>query len=214
MIEPEEVLQMIDPNKIMFIVVLVALLVVGLLSLLIFARFFRLWLQAKLACADVKFAELIGMWLRRSDFRTIVMSRIMAVQGGVPLRAVDLESHHLAGGRIVDVVGAMVAAKRGGVELSWKEATAKDLKGGDVLAEVQSMLETREETQVGRPELRYGDVGEAVSEFRPAGQVRFGGTIVDVVSEGADIRRGAKVEAVQVSEDEVVVRPAEAWYER
>ncbi|MHC4665099.1 MAG: flotillin-like FloA family protein [Planctomycetota bacterium] len=205
---------MMDPNKITLIVVLVALLVVGLLSLLVLARFFRLWLQAKLACADVKFVELVGMWLRRSDFRTIVIGRIMAVQGGVPLRAADLESHYLAGGRIAEVVSAMIAAKRGGVELSWKEATAKDLKGDDVLAEVQSMLETREETKTGRPELRYGDVGEAVSEFRPAGQVRFGGTIVDVVSEGGDIRRGAKVEVVRVREDEVVVRPAEAWYER
>ncbi|MHC4499705.1 MAG: flotillin-like FloA family protein [Planctomycetota bacterium] len=207
-------LQTGDAAKVVMTVVLVIIVLAVLVFFLLFLKFFRLWLQARLACADVKFAELIGMWLRRSDSRSIVLSRMMAVQGGVPLRTVDLESHYLAGGRVAEVVSAMIAAKRGGVELSWKEATAKDLKGDDVLAEVQSTLETREETKTGRPELRYGDVGEAVSEFRPAGQVRFGGTIVDVVSEGGDVRRGAKVEVVRVREDEVVVRPAEAWYER
>ncbi len=203
-----------DPRKMMLIAVLAPLVLFGSIFVWLFAKFYKLWLQAKLSCADVKFAELVGMYLRRSDYRTIVLCRITAVQGGLTLNTRDLESHYLAGGRVANVVRAMIAAKRGGIELSWKEATARDLKGDDVLAEVQSKLKAREETGVERSGLRYGDLGQAVSAFKPAGKAKFGETVVEVVSEGPDISKGAQVEVVKVNEDGVVVRPVERWYER
>ncbi|MHC4645885.1 MAG: flotillin-like FloA family protein [Planctomycetota bacterium] len=193
---------------------LAIVVLVALLWFLLFLKFGKLWLQAKLSRADVRGAELIGMWLRRTDCPTIVLSRITAVQAGVPLSTRDLESHHLAGGRVPNVVRAMIAARRGGIELSWKEATARDLKGDDVLAEVQSVLKVRQETKVEQPELRYGDVGQAVSEFRPAGKVRFGDKVVDVVSGGPDIDKGTRVEVVKADEERIVVRPVESRYEQ
>jgi uncharacterized protein YqfA (UPF0365 family) len=118
-------------------VIIVIILVVGA-GLLI--AFFRLWLQAKMARADVKFSELIGMWLRRVPRSPIVLSKIMAVQAGLTLTTRDLESHYLAGGRVQNVVRALIAANRANIDLSLKTATAIDLAGRDILDAVQTSV--------------------------------------------------------------------------
>ena len=114
--------------------------IVILVFVLLIGKFFRLWLQAKLSRADVRFSELIGMWLRKVDIRTIVISRITAVQAGVDLTTRDLESHFLAGGRVPNVVRALIAANRANIDLSWKTATAIDLAGRDILDAVQTSV--------------------------------------------------------------------------
>jgi uncharacterized protein YqfA (UPF0365 family) len=123
--------------------VLGLLVVVGifvLIAVLLIGKFFRLWLQAKLSRADVKFSELIGMWLRKVDSRIIVLSKITAVQAGINLSTADLESHLLAGGRVPNVVRALIAATRANIDLSWKTATAIDLAGRDILDSVQTSV--------------------------------------------------------------------------
>ncbi len=127
------------PNTVLF-AFLVVLGVVVLVAVLLFAKFFRLWLQAKLSRADVKFAELIGMWLRKVDTRIIVISKITAVQAGIELSTQDLESHFLAGGRVPNVVRALIAANRADIELSLQTATAIDLAGRDILDAVQTSV--------------------------------------------------------------------------
>ena len=120
-----------------------ALVVFGLLGLVFFllaAKFFRLWLQARLSRADVKFSELIGMWLRKVDTRTIVLSKITAIQAGLELTTRDLESHFLAGGRVPNVVRALIAANRANIDLSLQTATAIDLAGRDILEAVQTSV--------------------------------------------------------------------------
>jgi len=111
-----------------------------LVGFLLFMKFFRLWLQAKLSKADVKFSELIGMWLRKVDNRVIVLSKITAIQAGLKLTTQDLESHYLAGGRVPNVVRALIAADRANIELSLKTATAIDLAGRDILDAVQTSV--------------------------------------------------------------------------
>ncbi|NOR67535.1 MAG: UPF0365 family protein, partial [Woeseiaceae bacterium] len=124
--------------------VLLALLVIVILAVvvffLLFLKFFRLWLQARLSRADVKFSELIGMWLRRVDTRAIVLSKITAIQAGLTLSTTDLESHFLAGGRVPNVVRALIAANRANIELSFQTATAIDLAGRDILEAVQTSV--------------------------------------------------------------------------
>jgi uncharacterized protein YqfA (UPF0365 family) len=122
------------------VAVLVILIFVGLAFFLLFLKFFRLWLQAKLSRADVKFSELIGMWLRKVDTRVIVISKITAVQAGLELTTRDLESHYLAGGRVPNVVRALIAANRANIELTLKTATAIDLAGRDILDAVQTSV--------------------------------------------------------------------------
>ena len=129
-----------EPAKIIGTAVLVILILVVLVFFLLFLKFFRLWLQAKLSRADVKFSELIGMWLRKVDTRTIVLSKITAIQAGLTLTTRDLESHFLAGGRVPNVVRALVAANRANIELSLRTATAIDLAGRDILDAVQTSV--------------------------------------------------------------------------
>ena len=129
-----------EPVKVIGVAVLVILVLVVFVFFLLFLKFFRLWLQAKLSRADVKFSELIGMWLRRVDTRTIVLSKITAIQAGLTLTTRDLESHYLAGGRVPNVVRALVAANRANIDLSLKTATAIDLAGRDILEAVQTSV--------------------------------------------------------------------------
>ncbi|MCK4294750.1 MAG: flotillin-like protein FloA [Planctomycetes bacterium] len=119
---------------------LVLLIVAALVFLALILKFFRLWLQAKLCRADVKFSELIGMWLRKVDIKTIVLSKITAIQAGLTLSTQDLESHYLAGGQVPKVVRALIAANRANIDLEFKTATAIDLAGRDILDAVQTSV--------------------------------------------------------------------------
>lgn len=120
--------------------ILVVLGILVLLLLLFLVSFLRLWLQAYFSRANIKFSELIGMRLRKVDSRTIVLSKITAVQAGLTLTTQDLESHYLAGGRVPNVVRALIAADRANIELSLKTATAIDLAGRDILDAVQTSV--------------------------------------------------------------------------
>jgi len=134
------VLALTEGGKIAVAVVLIVVGIVAFVFVLLFLKFFRLWLQAWLSDANVKFSELIGMWLRRVDIRTIVLSKITAIQAGLQLTTKDLESHYLAGGRVPNVVRALIAADRASIDLSFKTATAIDLAGRDILDAVQTSV--------------------------------------------------------------------------
>ncbi|MBN2589664.1 MAG: flotillin-like protein FloA [Sedimentisphaerales bacterium] len=124
-----------------FVWILIGL--VGMFLLFIFLlvmKFARLWLQAYFSRADVKLTDLIGMWLRKVDSKTIVLSKITAIQAGLKLTTKDLESHYLAGGRVPNVVRALIAANRANIELSFQTATAIDLAGRDILEAVQTSV--------------------------------------------------------------------------
>lgn len=121
---------------------------IGLIIILIFIFIFglivlaygRMWLQARLSGAPVSVGELIGMTLRKVDARTIVQSRITAVQAGLDISRRELESHYLAGGRVPNVVRALIAADRANINISFKVATAIDLAGRDILDAVQTSV--------------------------------------------------------------------------
>jgi len=134
------ILSQADSLQIVGMALLVIVGLVALVFLLLFFKFFRLWLQARLSRADVKFSELIGMWLRKVDTITIVRSKITAIQAGLKLTTRDLESHYLAGGRVPNVVRALIAANRANIDLSLQTATAIDLAGRDILEAVQTSV--------------------------------------------------------------------------
>ncbi len=129
-----------NPARVVVTIFLIVIVITVLLFFLMFLKFFRLWLQAKLSRADVKFSELIGMWLRKVDTKTIVIGKITAVQAGLTLTTRDLESHYLAGGRVKNVVRALIAANRANIDLPLKTATAIDLAGRDILEAVQTSV--------------------------------------------------------------------------
>ena len=120
------------------IVAIIAL--VAFVFLAIVAKFFKLWVQALFAHANITFGELIGMALRKVDPRVIVLSKIRAVQAGLDVSTRDLESHYLAGGRVPNVITALIAANRANIDLSFKTAAAIDLAGRDILDAVQTSV--------------------------------------------------------------------------
>ena len=141
--------------------IIVAIFAILIFILLIFA-YGSLWLQARLSGASVTFAELIGMTLRKVNARTITVSRITAAKAGIELSTAQLESHFLAGGRVPNVVRALIAATRASIELSWETATAIDLAGRDILDAVQTSVNPK---VIDCPDPRKGrDTVDAVAQ--------------------------------------------------
>ncbi|MGA2093703.1 MAG: flotillin-like protein FloA [Sedimentisphaerales bacterium] len=144
---------------------LAVLVIVGiflLVVLLLVLKFARLWLQAYFSRANVTLGELVGMWLRKVDSRTIVLSKITAIQAGLQLSTRDLESHYLAGGRVPNVVRALIAANRANIDLTLKTATAIDLAGRDILDAVQTSVNPK---VIDCPDAKKGrDTVDAVAQ--------------------------------------------------
>jgi uncharacterized protein YqfA (UPF0365 family) len=118
------------------VIAAIALLVV----LVVLGRFLKLWLQALVSGAYVGLFELVGMWLRKVDMFTIVQSRIRAVKAGLDISTNGLETHYLAGGRIPNVISALIAANRAKISLDWDTACAIDLAGRDILDAVNTSV--------------------------------------------------------------------------
>jgi uncharacterized protein YqfA (UPF0365 family) len=105
----------------------IILMVLGL----IFINFFGLWIQAKAAGAPVSLINLVMMRFRKVHPGTIVNSRITAAKAGLDYKTDDLEAHYLAGGDIINVVLALVAADKAGISLDFNRACAIDLATKD-----------------------------------------------------------------------------------
>jgi uncharacterized protein YqfA (UPF0365 family) len=111
----------------------------------IFASYFRLWIQSFLTGAGITIWNLLGMTFRKVSPKVIVNSKIMAVQAGLTesggITSKALEAHYLAGGNVPLVIRAMIAAKKAKtIQLEFREATAIDLAGRNVLESVQTSV--------------------------------------------------------------------------
>ena len=122
------------------------LVVVALLSLMLVATLLRygaLWLQAYMSGADVSVMSLIGMSFRQVNPSLIVIAQIMGRQAGLNIgrergmSTARLEAHFLAGGDVMQVLRAIIAAHRAGIDLDFDRAAAVDLAGRDVLDAVR-----------------------------------------------------------------------------
>lgn len=125
----------------------------GFCLLLLFAAavillsYFRWWVQAFFAKARISYFDLIGMSFRKVKPGIIVPCKIMATQAGLndpEMSTKALEAHYLAGGNVRTVVRALIAANKAKtIQLSFREATAIDLAGRDVLEAVQTSVYPR-----------------------------------------------------------------------
>ncbi|MFT6179984.1 MAG: hypothetical protein ACJAQT_003509 [Akkermansiaceae bacterium] len=106
---------------------IIALLIVGV----IFINFFGLWIQARAAGTPVSLINLVLMRFRKVPPSIIVNSRITAAKAGLTYTTDQLEAHYLAGGDIVNVVLALVAAEKAGISLTFDRACAIDLATKD-----------------------------------------------------------------------------------
>ncbi|MBX3364158.1 MAG: flotillin-like protein FloA [Phycisphaeraceae bacterium] len=126
------------PNYALVIIGIV--IVIILVVLYVLGQFLNLWIQSLLSNARVKLLDMIAMRLRKVDVRTIVLSRIRAVKAGLNITPSQLETHYLSGGRVPNVVSAMIAAQNARIDLPWDVATAIDLAGRDIFDAVQTSV--------------------------------------------------------------------------
>ena len=117
-----------------------------LIAAIAFAAYGKLWFQAYMSSADVSILSLIGMGFRQVNSRLIVQAKIMASQAGLDINrrtgisTQRLEAHYLAGGNVTNVILAIIAAQRAGIQLDFDQAAAIDLAGRDVLDAVRTSV--------------------------------------------------------------------------
>lgn len=127
-------------------IALILVLGLGLVASLMLLNYGSLWFQAYMSGADVSFTSLIGMTFRQVPARMIVTAKIMAGQSGLDTSKRDglttsrLEAHYLAGGNVMQVVKAIIAAHRADIVLNFDQAAAMDLAGRDVLDAVKTSV--------------------------------------------------------------------------
>jgi uncharacterized protein YqfA (UPF0365 family) len=121
-------------------------LVLALAFALAVIAYGKLWFQAYMSNSRVSMFSLIGMSLRQVNARQIVTAKIMAIQSGIgtdPRSGITtrrLEAHYLAGGNLMGVINAIIAAHRADIDLDFDRAAAIDLAGRDVLEAVRTSV--------------------------------------------------------------------------
>jgi uncharacterized protein YqfA (UPF0365 family) len=129
--------------------IFVLLGLLGLLAVAIiisFLAFGAMWVQAFAAGAKVSMPSLIGMYFRQVRAPIIVNAKIMAAQAGLDISSRNgittqrLEAHFLAGGNVMNIIQAIIAAQRANIDLDFDRAAAIDLAGRDVLDAVKTSV--------------------------------------------------------------------------
>jgi len=112
---------------------------IGLIVLWILLYFvpIGLWFSALVSGVHISLLQLILMRWRKVPPRVIVNAMIEGTKAGLVLNRNELEAHYLAGGRVAQVVHALVSAGKANIDLNFKMATAIDLAGRDVFEAVQ-----------------------------------------------------------------------------
>ncbi len=119
--------------------------VVGVLILVVIVAIFvlvpiKVWFQALVSGAHISMTRLIGMKLRKVDYKKLVKIYIVAQKAGLRITISDLETHLMAGGNIDKVVDALIAAHSAKLDLSIQQAKAIDLAGRDVVEAVKTSV--------------------------------------------------------------------------
>ncbi len=128
-------------GAIMILIVLIgifALVIVG-----IFMHFLGVWIRALMSGAKVSLWSLVGMKLRRIPPALIVDARISLIKAGLALSTDELEAHYLAGGDILNVCKALIAADKANIALNFARAAAIDLAGRDVQDAVRTSVQPK-----------------------------------------------------------------------
>jgi len=100
----------------------------------------NVWFRALASGAHVSMFRLIGMKMRKVDYRKLVNIYIVAQKAGLDLDIVDLETHLMANGDIEKVVDALIAAHSAKLDLTIDQAKAIDLAGRDVVEAVKTSV--------------------------------------------------------------------------
>lgn len=145
-----------------FYILFIVLAIIAIALLAIVGKYIALWFQAFVSGTPISLFNIIGMSLRKIPPRVIVNARINSYKAGLKdISVSDLETHYLAGGRVLDVVAAMIAADKANIKLSWRQATAIDLAGRDILEAVKTSVNPK---VIDCPNARVGEYITAVAK--------------------------------------------------
>ncbi|MBQ9788650.1 MAG: flotillin-like protein FloA [Lentisphaeria bacterium] len=126
---------------------LIVLIVAAVLAVFIVFGFvipIPLWIAAVFSGVKIKISSLIGMRLRRVPPQIILSALIQAKKADLLEVTSDaLEAHYLAGGHVLKVINALVAADKANIPLTLQRATAIDLAGRDVYDAVKVSVNPR-----------------------------------------------------------------------
>ena len=100
----------------------------------------NVWFRALASGAYVSMFRLIGMKMRKVDYKLLVNIYIIAQKAGLDVVIGELETHLMAGGNIEKVVDALIAAHSAKLDLSLEQAKAIDLAGRDVVEAVKTSV--------------------------------------------------------------------------
>lgn len=151
-----------NSQNIISVVLLGFLGLIALICIAVLWNFGSLWLQAMMSGADVSMSSLIGMYFRQVRSSVVVNAKIMAAQAGLDIDRKNgisterLEAHYLADGNVMNVLNAIIAAHRAGIDLDFDRAAAIDLAGRDVLDAVRTSVHPR---VIDCPDPRYNPSG-------------------------------------------------------
>ncbi|HSX03807.1 MAG TPA: flotillin-like protein FloA [Rhabdochlamydiaceae bacterium] len=145
-----------------FYLIIIIFAVIGISIFMMLGRLIGLWFQAFVSGTPISLFNIIGMSLRKIPPRAIVNARINTFKAGLQNITVnDLETHYLAGGHVANVVQAMIAAEKANIPLTWRQATAIDLAGRDILDAVRTSVNPK---VIDCPHKSYGDYITAVAK--------------------------------------------------
>jgi uncharacterized protein YqfA (UPF0365 family) len=145
-----------------FSVVIFVLILLAIIMLSILGRFVSLWFQAIVSGTPISLFNIIGMSLRKIPSRAIVTAYINAHKAGIKAVSVaELETHVLAGGNVSNVVRALIVGDKANIALTWRQATAIDLAGRDILDAVRTSVNPK---VIDCPDIKHGEYITAVAK--------------------------------------------------
>ena len=100
----------------------------------------NVWFRALASGSHVSMFRLIGMKMRKVDYRKIVNIYIISQKAGLNISVSELETHLMAGGNIDKVVDALIASHSAKLDLTLEQAKAIDLAGRDVVEAVKTSV--------------------------------------------------------------------------
>ena len=123
---------------------IIPVILFGLVILFTFFYFLNVWLRAFASNAHVGLVNLVFMKLRHVPPALIVEALIRLKKAGLrEISTDDIEAHYMAGGDVLNVVNALIAADKAGIPLTFKGAAAIDLAGRDVFDAVRMSVNPR-----------------------------------------------------------------------
>ena len=124
------------------IFVTIPIFFIGLVLLLYFVPL-GLWIQAgvSIGWGKIGMIKLVIMRIRKIPPKMVAEGIINLHRAGLDfVISEELETHFLAGGNVLNVVDALIAADKANITLDFKTATAIDLAGRDVKEAVQTSV--------------------------------------------------------------------------